>query len=78
MNTRGISGCGTILRSMGQARVAAEAVLLLHVLWCVWLLLGWTVTRGKHRMQRRDLQEWDTTPHVHLDLEHWMLTLTKT
>jgi hypothetical protein len=25
-----------------------------------------------------DLQEWDTTPHVHLDLEHWMLTLIKT
>jgi hypothetical protein len=33
---------------MGQARVAAEAVLLLHVLWCVWVLLGWTVTRGRH------------------------------
>jgi hypothetical protein len=32
---------------MGQARVAAEAVLLLHVLWCVWVLLGWTVTRGR-------------------------------
>ena len=33
---------------MGQARVAAEAVLLLHVLWCVWVLLGWTVTCGRH------------------------------
>jgi len=22
-----------------------------------------------------DLQEWDTAPHVHLDLENWMLTL---
>jgi len=32
---------------MGQARVAAEAVLLLHVLWCVWVLLGWTVTSGR-------------------------------
>jgi len=32
---------------MGQARVAAEAVLLLHVFWCVWVLLGWTVTRGR-------------------------------
>jgi len=21
--------------------------LLLHVLWCVWVLLGWTVTRGR-------------------------------
>lgn len=32
---------------MGQARVAAEAVLLLHLLWCVWVLLGWTVARGR-------------------------------
>jgi len=38
---------GTILGTMGQARVAAEVVLLLHVLWCVWVLLGWTVTRGR-------------------------------
>ena len=41
------SGRGTILGAMGQARVAAEAVLLLHVLWCVWVLLGWTVTSGR-------------------------------
>ena len=32
---------------MEQAGVAAEAVLLLHALWCVWVLLGWTVTRGR-------------------------------
>ncbi len=32
---------------MEQARVAAEGVLLLHVLWCAWVLLGWTVTRGR-------------------------------
>jgi hypothetical protein len=32
---------------MGQARIAAEAVLLLHVLWCIWVLLGWTVTGGR-------------------------------
>jgi hypothetical protein len=33
---------------MEQARVAAaEAVLLLHALWCVWVLLGWTVTHGR-------------------------------
>jgi hypothetical protein len=24
-----------------------EAVLLLHLLWCGWVLLGWTVTRGR-------------------------------
>jgi hypothetical protein len=38
---------GTTLGTMGQARVAAEAVLLLHMIWCVWVLLGWTVTRGR-------------------------------
>jgi len=25
----------------------AEAVLFLHLLWCAWILLGWTVTRGR-------------------------------
>lgn len=24
-----------------------EAVLLLHLLWCVWVLLGWTLTRSR-------------------------------
>ena len=24
-----------------------EAVLFLHLLWCGWVLLGWTVTRGR-------------------------------
>jgi hypothetical protein len=32
---------------MAQSRVAAEAVLLLHVIWCAWVLLGWTLTRGR-------------------------------
>jgi Protein of Unknown function (DUF2784) len=27
--------------------VFAEAVLVLHLLWCGWVLLGWTVTRGR-------------------------------
>ena len=27
--------------------IVVEAVLLLHLLWCVWVLLGWTVTRGR-------------------------------
>jgi hypothetical protein len=31
----------------------------------------------KHCVQRHDLQEWDSTPHVHLDLENWLLTLIK-
>jgi hypothetical protein len=26
-----------------EASVLAEAVLSLHLLWCVWVLLGWTV-----------------------------------
>lgn len=24
-----------------------EAVLFLHLLWCAWVLLGWTVTRNR-------------------------------
>ena len=31
----------------------------------------------KHCIQRHNLREWDTTPHVHLDLENWLLTLIK-
>ena len=31
----------------------------------------------KHRIQRHDLQEWDMNSLVHLDLEHWLLTLIK-
>jgi hypothetical protein len=31
----------------------------------------------KHCMQRHDLQESDSTSHMHLDLEKWMLTLIK-
>jgi len=33
--------------SILTARVLAEAVLFLHLLWCVWVLLGWTVTEGR-------------------------------
>jgi hypothetical protein len=29
-------------------------------------------------IQRHNLQEWETTSHMHWDLEHWMLTLIKT
>jgi hypothetical protein len=29
------------------ASVPAEAVLFLHLLWCGWVLLGWTVTRSR-------------------------------
>jgi len=25
----------------------------------------------KHCIQRHDLQEWDTTSHIYLDLEEW-------
>jgi hypothetical protein len=31
----------------------------------------------KHCVQSHDLQEWDTTSYMNLDLEHWMLTLIK-
>jgi len=29
------------------ATVLAEAVLFLHLLWCGWVLLGWTLTRRR-------------------------------
>jgi Protein of Unknown function (DUF2784) len=34
-----------------EASVLAEAVLLLHMLWCDWVLLGWTVTRRRPRLR---------------------------
>jgi hypothetical protein len=30
-----------------MARVLVEAILFVHLLWCGWVLLGWTVTRGR-------------------------------
>lgn len=33
--------------SRHAAAVLAEGTLFLHVLWCAWVLLGWTVTRGR-------------------------------
>ena len=29
------------------AAILAEVALSLHLVWCVWVLLGWTVTRGR-------------------------------
>ena len=40
------------------------------------LLLCYSEFR-KHCIQRHDLQEWDMSSHVHLDLEQWLLTLLK-
>ena len=54
---------------MGQARVAAEAVLLLHVLWCVWVLLGWTVTCGRHAL--RMLHITSLAYVIVIELVHW-------
>jgi Protein of Unknown function (DUF2784) len=28
-----------------------QFVLFLHLLWCGWVLLGWTVTRYRHRLR---------------------------
>jgi hypothetical protein len=28
-------------------RILVEAVLFLHLLWCAWVLFGWTVTRRR-------------------------------
>ena len=33
------------------ASVLAEAVLFLHLLWCGWVLLGWTVTRCRRLLR---------------------------
>ena len=30
-----------------QVSALVEAVLLLHILWCGWVLMGWTVTRRR-------------------------------
>ena len=43
---------GSEARSIGQspilaAHVLVEAVLFLHLFWCGWVLLGWTVTRRR-------------------------------
>ncbi|HEX4075774.1 MAG TPA: DUF2784 family protein [Candidatus Acidoferrales bacterium] len=32
---------------MRVAAALAEAVLVVHLLWCAWVLLGWTITRGR-------------------------------
>jgi hypothetical protein len=32
---------------MNVYSVLAGAVLLLHLLWCAWVLLGWLITRGR-------------------------------
>jgi len=31
--------------------VLAEAVLLLHLLWCVWVMLGWVATRRRRALR---------------------------
>jgi hypothetical protein len=32
---------------MRAASALAEGVLLVHLLWCAWVLLGWTITRAR-------------------------------
>jgi hypothetical protein len=36
---------------MLSAFVLAEVVLFLHLLWCGWVLLGWTVTRCRRLLR---------------------------
>ena len=31
--------------------VLVEVILFLHLLWCGWVLLGWTVTRGRRLLR---------------------------
>jgi hypothetical protein len=35
-----------------EASVLVEAVLLLHMLWCGWVLLGWALTRCRPLLRR--------------------------
>jgi hypothetical protein len=37
--------------SQFTAYILTEVVLFLHVLWCGWVLLGWTVTRGRRSLR---------------------------
>ena len=39
------------IRTIPAASVLAEAVLLLHVLWCGWVSLGWTVTHSRRLLR---------------------------
>lgn len=32
---------------MFELSVLAEGVLLLHLVWCVWVVAGWMITRGR-------------------------------
>jgi hypothetical protein len=38
-------------RTIPTAPVLAEAVLFLHLLWCGWVLLGWTVTHRRRLLR---------------------------
>jgi Protein of Unknown function (DUF2784) len=42
-----IHGMSLDNRTIPTASVLAEAVLFLHLLWCGWVLLGWTVTHSR-------------------------------
>jgi Protein of Unknown function (DUF2784) len=60
-----MSGNDSIL----AATVLAESVLFLHVLWCGWVLLGWTVTRGRRVL--RALHIASLTYAVVIELIPW-------
>lgn len=36
---------------LGVYAVLAEGVLSLHLLWCAWVMLGWTVTRRRRALR---------------------------
>jgi hypothetical protein len=61
---------------MERARVAAEAVLLLHVLWCAWVLLDWTVTRGRRVL--RILHIASPAYAIVIEMASWPCPLTVT
>lgn len=64
---------------MFAASVLAEAVLFLHLLWCGWVSLGWTVTRCRRLL--RTLHIASLVYAVVIELVPWLpcpLTVAET
>jgi hypothetical protein len=49
--------------------VLAEAVLFFHLLWCAWIVLGWTATRGRPAL--RSLHIGSLAYAIFIELTPW-------
>jgi len=56
------------------AYVLTEVVLFAHLLWCVWVALGWTVTRGRRGL--RTFHIVSTIYSIVIQLVPWPCPLT--